>query len=300
MTPDAVPVVPARLRRPLPAGFTPQAAPDAPLVSVVTVARDAAATIGGTLASVAAQSFTDLEHVVVDGGSTDATCRLVRAAPHRPRLVSEPDHGIYDAFNKGLALCRGQWITFLNADDVYAHAGVIEAVIGAARRAPGVGVFHADLDVVDGDGRTLREERFDPDAPWSFDLEMPVAHPTTFVARWVYAAVGGFDATYRVAGDYELLLRMHLAGLELRHIPEVLVRMREGGRSEVAARVGTWERKQAWLRCTGWPPWRLLVRELKLGMLDRWVPGISAALGAAKRLTVGARRHSRRPARPTR
>lgn len=261
-------------------------------MSVVTVVRNAVATIGETLASVAAQTDADLEHIVVDGCSTDGTCRLVRAAPHRPRLLSEPDHGIYDGFNKGLTLARGRWITFLNADDVYAHPRVVATVLEHAARAPNAGLLHADMEIVDTTGRPLRALRFDPAVPWTFDLENPIAHPTAFVARWVYARLGGFDATYEVAGDYDLLLRMHLAGVELRHVPEVFVRMRVGGRSDVERGLSRRELMRAWYRCTGRPPWRRLLRDLKVEVLDRWTPNLSIALGAAKRVLTGGPRAS--------
>lgn len=265
-------------------------------MSIITVVRNGAATIGETLASVAAQTFGDLEHVVVDGGSTDETCRLVRAAAHRPRLVSEPDHGIYDGFNKGLALARGRWITFLNADDAYADERAVERVMEAARLAPGVGVLHGDLEMIDAAGRRVSTVRFapEPGAPWSYDLEMPVAHPTAFVARWVYASFGGFDAGYVIAADYELFLRLHLAGVDMRHVPEVLVRMREGGRSEREATLGSRERMRAWFRCTGRPPWRLIMREVKVRALDRWTPRLSSALGALKRAVSTPRLSMRR------
>lgn len=280
--------VQARLRRPLPVGFAAGAAPGAPVVSIITVVRNGATTIGDTLASVAAQTYSSIEHIVVDGASSDDTCRIVRGAPHRPRLVSGADHGIYDAFNKGLGLARGHWITFLNADDRYAHPRAVETVMAHAARAPEVSVLHGDLELIDAVGRPICEERFDPSAPWSFDLQMPIAHPTVFVARDVYAAFGGFDATYAIAADYELLLRLHLGGVELRHVPEVLVSMRVGGLSQTQVRLGSWERKRAWLRCTGRPPLRLLLRELKVE-LDRVTPTLSRVLGAAKRAITGPR-----------
>lgn len=288
--------VPARLRRPTPPGFTPRASAGAPLVSVVTVARNAAATIGGTLASVAAQRFPDLEHIVVDGGSTDGTCGLVLAARHRPRLVSDSDHGIYHAFNRGLALARGRWIHFLNADDAYAHPYAVETVMEHARRAPRVGVWHADMYLDDAPGAASTWiQTFDSSLPLGFDLEMPISHPTAFVARWVYASLGGFDATYRLSADYELVLRMHLAGIELRHIPQALVRMRRGGASDIGADLGTLESMRAWYRLTGRPPWRRLVHELRAKVLDRWTPTLSRALITVKHRTVGPRAWSRHP-----
>jgi glycosyltransferase involved in cell wall biosynthesis len=201
-------------------------------ISIITVAFNAAPTIADTLESVAAQTHPDIEHIVVDGASTDGTLGVLKRHGRRvARLISEPDQGIYDAMNKGLRLATGEVIGFLNADDVYADAGVLERVSEIMEREK--------LDALFGDAefvspthpdrllRRYRSERFRSDRiAWGW---MP-AHPTLFLRCQVYERFGQFRTDYRIAGDFELVARMFHGGtLSYRHVPEVLVRMRTGG-----------------------------------------------------------------------
>lgn len=201
-------------------------------ISIVTVAYNAAPTIAGTLESVAAQVHPEIEHIVVDGASTDGTLAIVeRQGKHVARLISEPDRGIYDAMNKGVRVATGDVVGFLNADDVYAHQNVLATVAAIMKRE--------HLDALFGDvaffsaeshARTLRRyssARFRPDRiAWGW---MP-AHPALFVRREVFQRVGGFRTDYRIAGDFEFVARAFgKNSLRYRHLPEVLVRMLTGG-----------------------------------------------------------------------
>lgn len=201
-------------------------------ISVITVCFNAVDTIADTLESVATQTHTDIEHIVVDGASTDGTLGVIkRRAKRVARLVSEPDQGIYDAMNKGLLLATGEIIGFLNADDVYADAKVLERV-SAIMEAEKLNALFGDAEFVssarpDCPLRRYRSERFRPERiAWGW---MP-AHPALFLRRQVYERFGGFRTDYRIAGDFELVARMFHGGtLSYRHVPEVLVRMRTGG-----------------------------------------------------------------------
>ena len=201
-------------------------------ISIITVAFNAASTIADTLESVAGQTHSEIEHIVVDGASTDDTLDVVRRHGQRvARLLSEPDHGIYDAMNKGIRLATGDVIGFLNADDMYPDTGVLTRVSAALEREKLDALF-GDAEFVsstrpDQPVRRYRSERFRPDRiAWGW---MP-AHPTLFLRRWVYERFGMFRTDYRIAGDFELVARMFHGGtLRYRHVPEVLVRMRTGG-----------------------------------------------------------------------
>jgi glycosyltransferase involved in cell wall biosynthesis len=201
-------------------------------LSVVTVCFNSAQTIEATLASVANQIDAEVEHIVVDGASTDGTAAILQA--HRQqlaRVISEPDRGIYDAMNKGVRVATGDVIGFLNADDVYPHNEVLSTVARI--------MADEHLDALFGDveffrpknqDRTVRRyssARFRPDRiAWGW---MP-AHPALFVRREVFERVGGFRTDYRIAGDFEFVARAFGKGeLRYRHIPEVLVRMQSGG-----------------------------------------------------------------------
>lgn len=201
-------------------------------ISIITVAFNAAETIEGALLSLAQQTFQDMEHVVIDGGSSDGTQAVVSSHGDRiSRFLSEPDHGIYDAMNKGLALATGDVIGFLNADDAYANKNVLSRVAETMERY--------QLDALFGDVvfchrenpdqivRRYSSSHFRPDRiAWGW---MP-AHPALFVKREVFQKVGPFRTDYRIAGDFEFVARAFgNQSLRYRYLPEVLVKMRIGG-----------------------------------------------------------------------
>ena len=202
-------------------------------ISIVTVCLNSARSIGDTLASVNAQTHVEVEHIVIDGGSTDGTQDLVRAQGQRvSRLVSEPDRGIYDAMNKGLALATGDIVGFLNADDVFASPETAARIDQAF--APGVDACYGDVVYVDSvdPSRTIRYWRAGAYRPGLCASGWAPPHPTLYVRREVLVGHGGFDARMRIAADFDLALRLFdVAGIGMRYIPEVLVRMRVGGAS---------------------------------------------------------------------
>jgi glycosyltransferase involved in cell wall biosynthesis len=178
------------------------------------------------------QSFSDLEYIVVDGDSHDGTQDAVsRFSGRITRFISEPDHGIYDAMNKGIRLATGQVIGFLNADDVYAHPRVVANVATVMQRE-GLDAVFGDAEFFRGDHpsmpvRRYNSARFSPKRiAWGW---MP-AHPAIFLRREVFERNGPFRTDYRIAGDFEFIARAFWPGkLRYRHLPEVLVRMRTGG-----------------------------------------------------------------------
>lgn len=201
-------------------------------ISVVTVSFNAAHTLGDTLDSVAAQTHAKVEHILVDGASKDGTLEVARRhGQHLARLISEPDRGIYDAMNKGLALATGEVVGFLNSDDIYADAEVLQRVSMIMAKG-GLDALFGDAEFVspsrpDHPVRRYRSDRFSPGRiGWGW---MP-AHPALFLRRSVFEHFGHFRTDYRIAGDFELVARIFHGGtLRYRHVPEVLVRMRTGG-----------------------------------------------------------------------
>ena len=200
-------------------------------ISVITAVYNGAATIGDMLQSLDAQTWPGVQHVVIDGGSTDGTADIVRGRPRPGRVVlSERDRGIYDALNKGLRVCSGDVVGILHADDVYAHAQVLE-LVAAAFADPQTDAVYGDLEYVSStSGRVVRRWRAGPYSPRRLGRGWMPPHPTLFVRRSVYERLGGFDTRYRIAADYDLILRFLGQGrLQPAYIPEVLVRMRLGG-----------------------------------------------------------------------
>lgn len=207
-------------------------------ISIVTVAYNSASTIGDTLDSVAQQTHPQIEHIVVDGASTDDTMAIVRARGGRvSQLVSEPDRGIYDAMNKGLALASGELIGFLNADDMLASPGAVAAIARAAE--PDIGAVCGDLVYVRADRPDvlLRHWRCGTFSPRQLRCGWMPPHPTFYLRRSLLAQVGGFDTRLRIAADYDFMLRcLRLPGMQLGYVPEVLVKMRMGGVSNRSLR----------------------------------------------------------------
>ncbi len=197
-----------------------------PLVSIITVCRNAGASIGKTLDAVAAQSYAPLEYIVIDGVSTDGTLDLVKACPAVTHWVSEPDKGIADAFNKGIALARGEWIGILNADDWYEP----DAVARALQHAEGADILHGAIRY--WQGAEPRETVYPNQnrLPW----EMTINHPSVFARRKVYEEIGGFRDDFHYAMDYEFLLRAWTAGYKFVEItPGIITNMSFGGASDL-------------------------------------------------------------------
>lgn len=219
-------------------------------ISIITVSYNSADTIAETMDSVAKQTYPNLEHLVVDGDSKDDTVKIAQAhATARTYITSEPDKGIYDAMNKGLAQATGDIVCFLNADDAYADSEVLSRVANEMQQ-------HR-LDALFGDVvffkpeapnhnfRRYRSDRFRPDRlayGW-----MP-AHPATFMKRCIYEQLGGFRTDFRIAGDFDFVARAFTSGrLRYRHLPLIMVRMQAGGISNAGLR-SKWRLNQEVLR----------------------------------------------------
>lgn len=210
-------------------------------ISVITVCYNSARTLERTLQSVAEQDWSNVEHIVIDGGSSDGSADILATARSRlAHVVSEPDHGIYDAMNKGLTHAKGDIICFLNADDYYACPQVLSLVATKMQTQ--------NLDALMGDVGFFHEkspqrlfrrycsDRFTPERlAWGW---MP-AHPALFLRKSVVQRVGRFRTDYRIAGDFEFIVRaFHGHALRYEHVPEILVHMQTGGAS-----TGGWRSK---------------------------------------------------------
>ena len=204
-------------------------------ITVITVTFNSAKTIAETLRSVAAQTHQDIEHIIIDGGSTDGTLALVRELGRNDaKIVSEPDDGIYDAMNKGMRLATGELVGCLNSDDVFSTP---EALAHIARAAT-----QNNADAVYGDIVYVDPTRADPLVRYwrsgsyarsKVRLGWMPPHPSLYVRRQVIERIGVFDASLRIAGDYEFMLRLfNQPGLKIDYVPKVLVNMRVGGASQ--------------------------------------------------------------------
>jgi glycosyltransferase involved in cell wall biosynthesis len=203
-------------------------------ISIITVSMNSSDTIGKTLDSVRLQTYSEVEHIIIDGGSKDNTLEIVKLmGSHVSKVISEADGGIYDAMNKGIKLASGGVLAFLNADDFYKDTKVLERVAMVMQTER--------LDALYGNVEFFRPSQ--PDiVVRSYDSSrftagrlgwgwMP-AHPALFVRRTLFEKYGLFRTDYRIAGDFEFVARVFKQpDLRHRHLPESLVRMQMGGAS---------------------------------------------------------------------
>ena len=202
-----------------------------PYFTIITACYNADATIEQTLASMARQSFKNFEHVIVDGGSTDRTLSIVQSyQSNNPDLKilwhSEADTGIYDAFNKGIKRAQGEIICILNADDWYENDTLQSVADG----------FENDVDIVYGMERVISDGREFAVRLYhhSFLPDHTLCHPAVFVRKSAYDRVGLFDTQYRIASDYDFLIRCKAAGMNFKPLYQILANFRLGGISSDA------------------------------------------------------------------
>jgi glycosyltransferase involved in cell wall biosynthesis len=202
----------------------------APFLSIITVNLDDRAGLARTLGSVARQTFTDREVIVVDGGSTDGSADVVREhATVVTDFVSEPDAGIFDAQNKGTRRARGTYCLYLNSGDLLASDDALEKLLAAG--PPVEDILYGDVVIEEVDGRR-RVERSPERLTWAFFMRTTLPHQSTVFRRSLFDRVGAYDTTLRVAGDYEFFLRSVVVhGASSRHVPVPLAVYVMGGRS---------------------------------------------------------------------
>jgi glycosyltransferase involved in cell wall biosynthesis len=211
-----------------------------PLVTVITAVFNGQDCIAGCIESVLNQDYPNIEHLILDGGSKDGTIDVLRRYDEKLELwVSEPDAGVFDAWNKGLDLARGEWIAFLGSDDIYLP-GAIATYVELARKNPQAEFLssRAKLDHPTGYSPVFG-------GPWEwprFATAMSTIHVGTMHHRGLFSRLGKFDMQYRIAGDYEFMLRAKET-LRTAFTPEVTVVMRAGGLSDSTA--GLYEAKRA-------------------------------------------------------
>jgi glycosyltransferase involved in cell wall biosynthesis len=200
-----------------------------PLISVVTAVFNGARYLDQTIQSVLDQMYDDFEYIIVDGGSTDGTLDIIRRYEDKiTHWISEPDCGIYDAWNKGVELARGEWIAFLGSDDAY-YPNALKDYAGFIDRHKGGQLDYVSscVDFVDTDMKKI-EVLCEPWIWRKFRKRMKIAHVGSMHHRSLYERYGLYDSTYRITGDYEFLLRPG-KGLKAGHLNSVTAMMRTNG-----------------------------------------------------------------------
>lgn len=209
-------------------------------VSIITVCFNSESTIRDTLESVRSQSYSNFEHIIIDGASNDSTLKVVNEfSEDYLNVLSEPDSGLYDAMNKGVRLAKGDIVGILNSDDFFESGDVLETIANYFQRHPEVDVVSGDVVFVDPDdiNQITRYYRANSFKPWKLRFGWMPPHPATFVRRSVYENWGGYRTDMKISADYEKFVRWLLvAKLNWQYLPLVLVRMRSGGVSTSGVR----------------------------------------------------------------
>tara|TARA_B100000780_G_C20999329_1_gene399797 strand:- start:7 stop:753 length:747 start_codon:yes stop_codon:yes gene_type:complete len=198
-------------------------------ISIITISYNAEVTIKKTLSSVASQSFDRIEHIIVDGGSKDKTLDICKSFSHVSKLISEPDKGVYDAFNKGLKLATGDVIGFLNADDTLYNENSVQEIVNAFTQNE-TDIVYGNLNYINENRKVIRNWISRPYEKGLVKKAWMPAHPTFYCKKEVYDRLGGYNDSFKIGGDFELCLRF----LEVNKVPSYyldkkLVNMLVGG-----------------------------------------------------------------------
>lgn len=203
-------------------------------VSIITVTYNRGKTLADTMQSVLAQTYANIEYIVIDGGSTDNTLQVIEQYKplfgERLIYVSEPDNGIYDAMNKGIKLSSGDVIGILNSDDFFTSNNVIETLVSS---------FDNDIEAIYGDihfvnpnnlNKTTRYYSGKLFRPWLVKYGCMPPHPSFYVRKSIYERFGNYNTNYKIASDFELIARLcYIHNIKTRYISVDMVTMRMGG-----------------------------------------------------------------------
>lgn len=218
-------------------------------VTIITASFNSEKNISNCMDSVEGQSYNLIEHIIVDGQSTDNTVALLKPRLNKNvKLVSEPDRGIYDAFNKGLRRANGDIITFLNSDDVYASETIISQVVEAFEANNGIDAVYGDIILIDEFGKLVRYWKSGHFAYWKLKCGWMPPHPTLFVRREWYEKTGLFDSNLTISADYKKILEIFMSEkIRPIYLPKILVKMQAGGVSNGSVNALIRSTREDWL-----------------------------------------------------
>lgn len=201
-------------------------------ISVITAVYNNSAFVEDTIKSIISQTYPNIEYIIIDGKSSDGTVDIVRNYEKQiTRWTSERDNGIADAFNKGLKLCTGDYILFLNSDDMLADPSVIKTIVDEIKKNSHPCFIYGDFDIIERcSGTTLHRGSIYFSRKGMIERGEILPHPCLFASRKYFDKYGFFDTRYKIAMDYELFLR-GIFDERVVHVPVLTTRIRSGGAS---------------------------------------------------------------------
>ena len=198
-------------------------------VTIITITYNAQSTIEKALNSVVNQSYKNIEHIIIDGDSKDNTLKICEKFSHIAKIISEPDKGIYDAFNKGIKLASGDIIGFLNADDIFYCNNSIQEIVNTFNNNQ-TDIVYGNLDFINNEGKVTRNWISKPYKKGLMKKAWMPAHPTFYCKKEVYDRLGGYNDSFKIAGDFELCLRfLEVNQVSSYYLNKKLVKMLVGG-----------------------------------------------------------------------
>ena len=216
-------------------GILKSSLPGKPLITVITVVYNAEQTLKDTIESVMMQSYDNVEHIIIDGGSSDGTLDILKQYDHViDYWLSEKDGGMYDAMNKGIALSSGEYVGMLNSDDMFANGDVLQNVIDTFCQTQTDAVFSC-LNIVDKNNlnKILRKYRVTKFNSILMRIGVMPPHPTFYCKKSCYNAAGSYKTDYKIAADFEMLARLLMSHkISWSFLDKVTITMRSGGLSD--------------------------------------------------------------------
>lgn len=201
-------------------------------ISIITVCFNCANTIRDTIESVLTQTYSDIEYIIIDGGSKDDTISIITSYGKKiNKFISEPDKGIYDAMNKGIKLATGEVVGIINSDDFFYDNFVIQRVVDEFKNS-GIDALYGDVQFVNPNnlGRVVRYYSSRSFNPKKFKYGFMPAHPSFYVKREFFEKLGYYKIDYKIAADYELLIRyLYRYNINSKYLQTPFVTMRTGG-----------------------------------------------------------------------
>ncbi|MDQ1243689.1 MAG: hypothetical protein QG565_29 [Campylobacterota bacterium] len=210
-------------------GYFKKSYENKPLISIITVVFNGEKYLEETIESVINQTYDNVEYIIVDGGSTDGTLDIIKKYEDMiDYWVSEKDGGIYDAMNKGIDVASGKIIGIINADDYYASDDIFKKLVKFIDKE--VNIYFGNMVIINQDSKQILEKRIPNQKKLYFGMYLN--HPSTFVAKETYKKIGKFNSQdFKMAADYDFILRNKVKGSKFLYINEVMTYMRDGGTS---------------------------------------------------------------------